>query len=202
MIRHIPAAPRKRFLMAALLLAVSGLLAGCAGSDDKAVGLPAQERSIVDTASDTGLSITVNQMLLQTDPRLFRKVGVEVVEGRVLLTGEVERPEQRIDATKVAWGVDGVREVINEIQVVDNTGVVSTAKDSWITTRLRSKLLGDRNVIDLNYNIETVNGVIYLIGIARSQKELELVTFYARSISGVEKVINHVWLKDDPRRKI
>ncbi len=54
----------------------------------------------------------------------------------------------------------------------------------------------------VNYNVETVNGVVYLFGIASSQQELEQVTTLARTIDGVRRVVSHVMLKDDSRRRI
>jgi osmotically-inducible protein OsmY len=66
------------------------------------------------------------------------------------------------------------------------------------TTQLRSKLLLDKNVRAINFNVETVNGVVYLIGIAQDQAELERVTNHARTITNVVKVVSHARLKDDP----
>ena len=73
-------------------------------------------------------------------------------------------------------------------------------KDVKITTQLRYQMLRDRNISDINFSVETVNGIVYLMGIARDQSELEKVTTHARNISGVQKVISHVRLSDDKRR--
>ena len=59
----------------------------------------------------------------------------------------------------------------------------------------------DPEVFDINYSVETVNGVIYLMGIAQSKVELERVTDHARELAGVRRIISHVRMKDDPRRK-
>jgi osmotically-inducible protein OsmY len=88
--------------------------------------------------------------------------------------------------------------VLNEIQVTDQGGLVNFARDTWVTTQLRSKLLLDKNVRAINFNVETVNGVVYLIGIAQDQAELERVTNHARTITNVVKVVSHARLKDDP----
>ncbi len=180
---------------------LSGCVAAAVLGTGATVGVTAaQERSVGNAVDDAGAEIAINTGLLQKDPKLFRKVGVEVVEGRALLTGSVAEPDDRVEAARVAWGASGIREVINEIQVDDSSGLLSATKDTWITTQLRAKMLGDGGVNDINYNVETVNGVIYLLGIAQNQQELEAVTNHARTISGVQKVISHVRLKDDPRR--
>ncbi len=194
-------------LTAAVMLAVASLAAGCTATG-VAVGAGAsvgvagvQERSIGDAIDDKVINVEINHLLLQKSQDLFRQVAIDVVEGRVLLTGSVPLPEHRVDAARLAWQADGVREVINEIQVNDRSGVIDFARDAWITTQLSAKLLRDREISDINYNIETVNSVIYLIGIAQHDQELERVTSHARTIAGVRKVLSHVRLKDDPRRR-
>ncbi|MDO9460521.1 MAG: BON domain-containing protein, partial [Alphaproteobacteria bacterium] len=85
-----------------------------------------------------------------------------------------------------------------EIQVTDKSGLGNLAKDSWITTKLRTRILADTSIMDINYSIETVNGVIYLLGIAKTQEELSRVTNYARNISGVERVVSYVRVNGQP----
>ena len=159
----------------------------------------AQERSFGTAVDDTTIDMNVGALLLKENDRLFSNVGVEVQEGRVLLTGAVPTPEDRLKATMIAWRSPGVKEVINELQISDKSSLGSIAKDSWITTKLRTRILADRRVLDINYSIETVNGVIYLIGVAGSQEELNIVTDYARNISGVERVVSHVHVKGQPQ---
>ncbi len=190
------------------ILLVAGmlpLLSACASAvvgGAAAVGVAAvQERSVGNAVDDVTISVDINRRLLERSEKLFTNVGVEVVEGRVLLTGSVEKPEDRVEAAKIAWQAKGVREVLNEIQVTDQSGIINAAKDAWITAQLRAALLADKDVLDINYSIETVNGVIYLIGIAQDKAELEKVTGHARMIKGVKKVVSHVRLKDDPRRR-
>jgi len=184
-----------------IMLAVGAVLAalvlgGCvpviAGGATTAGVAVAQERSVGTALDDTNIGVNVNTLLLDASPTLFRRVGVEVLEGRVLLTGAVPTADDRIKATMLAWRAPGVKEVINELQVTDKGGIVSFTKDAWITTQLRAKILTDRKVLDINYSVETVNGVIYLLGIAQSQAELDRVTSYARNISGVERVVSYV----------
>ena len=69
------------------------------------------------------------------------------------------------------------------------------ARDSWITTQLKTKILNDNDIRSLNYNVHTENGTVFLIGIAQNQQELDKVTHYARHIGGVRKVTSYVTLK-------
>lgn len=161
----------------------------------------AQERSVGDAIDDTTIELKISEALLKDSEKLFRKVDVEVLEGRVLLTGSVTVADDRVKTARIAWKVDGVREVLNELQVTNRGSIVDYLKDAKITTQLRLQLLRDREISDINFTVETVNGVVYLLGLAQSQEELDKLTNHARNIQGVVKVINHVRLKTDPRRK-
>jgi osmotically-inducible protein OsmY len=156
----------------------------------------AQERSVGAAIDDTGIEAEITAELFRADQDLFAGTEVRVVEGRVVLTGTVPKPEQRLEATRIAWNAHGVTQVDNEIQVEDESGIIDYAKDAWISTQLKSKILTDLKVMDLNYSLETVNGVVYVVGIARSQEELDRVIGYARNIGGVVKVVSHVRVND------
>ncbi|MEE8247287.1 MAG: BON domain-containing protein [Alphaproteobacteria bacterium] len=195
--------PRPIILLAALMVAALGL-SGCAGvvAGAGAQGLvaAAQERKLLDAVDDKTIQLRINARFLNHDANLFRRVETEIVEGRVLLTGNVPRPEDRVEAARLTWQVAGVREVLNEIAVNDRGGILNYFKDSWITTRLRAKMVTDAEIVDINYSVETVNGIVYLIGIAQDEAELKRLTGHARTLTGVRRVISHVRMKDDPRR--
>ena len=104
----------------------------------------------------------------------------------------------RADAVRLAWTATGVKEVINEIQVPDVGGPLEMARDTWITAQLASRITLDETILAINYNIETVAGTVYLIGIAQNQDELNRVKDHARTISYVRKIISHVRVKAAP----
>ena len=118
----------------------------------------------------------------------------------MLLTGVVPTPDDRVEAVRQAWQVNGVLEVINEVQVTNRAGITDYLRDVKITSQLRFQMLRDRDISDVNYTVETVNGIVYLMGIARSRPELDKVTTHARNIAGVQKVISHVRLSGGDRR--
>ena len=113
-------------------------------------------------------------------------------EGRVLLTGRVAKPEARVDATKLTWSVRDVREVINEIQVDDESGLTDKGRDVTIATRLRTRLLVDDRISFINYSIDVVNQTVYIMGVARSEAELQRVLGTARDIPYVRHVVDFV----------
>ena len=183
-------------LLALTACAAPGILAGAATA-----GLAvAQERSIGTVIDDTAIELQIQHYLLQASDGLFIRVGIEVHEGRVLLTGVVPAPDDRVEAVRQAWQANGVLEVINEVQVSDRASIADYLRDAKITSQLRFQMLRDRDIFDVNYTVETVNGIVYLMGIARSRPELDKVTTHARNIAGVQKVISHVRLSGGDRR--
>ena len=124
-----------------------------------------------------------------------------IKEGRVLLTGTVPNADARVEAVRLAWQPAGVREVLNEIKVSgEDSNGGSGLSDFAISQKMKTKLLFDKKVRNINYTVDVNESVIYLMGIAQSEAELERVIAYARDISGVRGVVNHVRLKNDPRR--
>jgi len=161
----------------------------------------AKEKGIKEAISDGMIDTGINKEFLNHDINMFINVQIEVVEGRVLLTGSVKKPKHRLDAIKIAWKVLGVREVINEIDVTEKGGIKQYLIDVKIKTQIRYKILADKEVSSINYNFEVVNGNVYIIGIAENKKELKKLVKHINTIGGVLKVVNHSIMRNDPRRK-
>lgn len=151
-----------------------------------------QERGIVASAKDTAISFQIQELWFRTDHVMFGKLSTSVSEGRALVTGKVQDPEMRVEAIKLAWQVEGVKEIINEIEVVNSGSIADSARDFWITTQLRGQITFDKDIRSINYSIDTVNGTVYLMGIARDQAELDRVTNHARNLSYVKRVVSYV----------
>ena len=160
-----------------------------------------QERTLGDVIDDTAIVVNIKDKLFSLSDDVFLRVSIKSSEGRVLLTGNVAITEHRIEASKIAWNTKGVKEVYNEINVRDRSNIKNYFKDILISNELRLRLLREKNISALNYTIETVNKVVYIMGIARTNDELSLVIEQARNIRGVEKVLSYVILKDDKRRE-
>ena len=188
----------------ALLMAAPLSLSGCieffVGAAATAGLVIAEERSVGDAVDDLTIRAELNQVFFEDDIDLYRDVSFSVIEGRVLLKGSVLTPEDRVQALRLAWQANGVREVINEIQVTDESGILDYARDTWISAQLKGKLLVDVDVLSINYSVETVKGTVYIMGIAQNEDELARVIEHARSIEDVKRVVSHAVMKDDPRR--
>ena len=180
----------------ALCLSLQGCTHAVVGAAATAGSAAMEERSVGTALDDTELRLRINALWSSKSERMWRRVGLQIHEGRVLLTGVVDNLEMRDEAVRLAWEAKGVKEVINEIQIARSGGIAGFAHDTWISTQLKAKLLLDRKVASVNYSIETVGGTVYLLGIARSREELDRVTNHARNLDYVRNVVSHVRIAD------
>lgn len=193
-----------RFLVRLAPIALIPLLSGCiavaAGGAVAGVSAARQERTIGNAVDDVRIKATLDTRLAREYPGLYIRVSTTVVEGRVLLAGRVAKPETRLDATRVAWSVDGVHKVDNDIEVSDMSGWLDGPADFIMRTQLATILLADKSIKDVNYTTDVVHGVVYLMGVAQNRDELDRVVDHAQKLNGVKRVENYVVLKDDPVR--
>ena len=161
----------------------------------------AEDRSINEVLSDTALRVAINAQLFEASFQdLFWSVTTTVFEGRVLLTGRVVTEDLRDEAAQIVWKIEGVREVLNEIELGENKDVADSARDKMITVSLRTKILRDPRIAGINYKIGAYDRALYLIGVAQNQDELDRVITHAREVRYVRKLVSYVLLSEDPSR--
>ena len=124
---------------------------------------------------------------------------VTVNDGAVLFTGKVKTPEDKVEATKLAWEIKGVREVINELQVTDTSSIKDIAKDLAASATLRGKLIADSEISSLNFSIDVVNGIVYLSGVASTPNEINKVVSHAERLRFAQEVVSYIILAQDQR---
>lgn len=180
------------------LAASTFLLSGCVGAAigaGAALGVAAaKEGGLQSSVKDESIRVKISDLWFKRSTDMFRKLNLTVDQGRVLVTGVVQNPEDRVEAIRLAWQPKGVKQVINEIRVGNSDSVGSYAKDTWIAGQLRTRLTFEKYVQSINYSIEVVQGTVYLMGVAQNQEELDKVIRISRRISGVKEVISYVKL--------
>jgi osmotically-inducible protein OsmY len=178
-------------------------LTGCAsalvGVGTAAVAASTTEKGFSTSVSDGVILTKIKNSYIQEKTSFLTSVEVAVNDGAVLLTGKIQTPEDKILVTKMAWEVQGVREVINELQVTDTSAIKNIAKDLAATATLRGKLIADNGVSSLNYSIDVVNGTVYLSGVARSVDEMDKVISHAKNLRFAQDVSNYIILRKDQR---
>ena len=167
------------------------------GVATKAVTVSNSDRSIGEYVDDVLIKAILKNSYFDQSEKIFFNVDVEVSQGRVLLTGTVDNIDLRIEATRIAWGVKGVQTVINEIQISESDNILNFADDLVISTKVYAKLMLDEEVNSLNYNIETVNKVVYIIGISSSSDEKKKAIDLTKEVFGVEEVVDYITIKSE-----
>lgn len=185
-------------LAALSVLPLSGCVVAAVGAVGAGTVATLQERSIGTAVDDAGAGAEIKAKLISRGG--YGEVNVKVTDHVALLTGRVISPEMRVKAEEVAWSSSRVMEVANEINIEPPGGFRANASDAWITTKARTSLTTSRKVRGLNFNIETYNGVVYLMGIARTQAELEEAARRVSLIKGVNRVVSYVKLRDQDKQ--
>ena len=197
---------RVRPLLSVMMVALlGGAVSGCAatviGAGATAGVAAAEERGLEGALDDAKIRIEINRLWFERDVEMFRQVTLNISEGRVMLTGLVTTEQARADAVRLSWQVTGVKEVLNELKVhPEGAPALDQANDVWMQQKLKARLLTDSEIRNINYVVDVTDSVIYLLGIAQNQAEMDRVIAHARDISGVKRVLNHIRLKSDPRR--
>ena len=157
-------------------------------------------RTIGMQIDDTIMQKNLVARLSLNEKKYFINIQVEVLDGRIFLSGKVDDPEEKIKITKLAWETKGVREVKNAITIKGNSNFKSTAKDILITSQLRTALILNKITKSRNYTLETINRKIYIFGIAMKDNEKKEVISEANKIYDVEEIIPSIYLANELSR--
>lgn len=187
-------------LIGILGLGLSGCVGAVAGVGAVAVAAGTTEKGLGTSFNDGIIKTKISEAYFKEHVNLYSNIKIDVNIGSVLLTGDVEEPEQAVKAVQLAWQVNGVIEVINEIDVSNKASIKDRAKDLASEAQLRGKLITDPDISSLNYSIDVVNGVVYLSGIAGSEDEMNLVINHAQELRFGTTVINYIRITEDDRQ--
>ena len=164
------------------------------------VNITFDPRTIGMQIDDTIMQKNLSARLALADKKYFLSIQSEVLDGRIFLSGKVDKPEDKINITKMAWETNGVRSVKNAITIKGQSNFKSTAKDILITSQLRTALILNKKTKARNYTLETVNKNIYIFGIAMDKEEKAEVINEANKIYDVEEVIPSIYLASELSR--
>ena len=108
--------------------------------------------------------------------------------GYLLLAGQVNSESLKSQATAVVRKIHGVRRIYNELEIAAPSSGMTRSSDTWITTKVKSWLLGNSDIEGTGVKVITENGVVYLMGLV-TRKEAKRVTDEAAGVAGVQRVV-------------
>lgn len=163
-----------------------------------AVTACASSRTLGGSVNEIGASAELKAVLFADRSFDYSDVDLTMYEGRLMLTGTMRSEAGRKKLVDDAWKADGVKQVIDEIIVGDHTPFKQGLEDTRIDQTIRAKFLTSGDIRNANYGLAVSDGVVYLLGIARDEKELNEALEAARTVSGVKAVVSHVVYRTPP----
>jgi osmotically-inducible protein OsmY len=176
-----------------LLFPVVFMLDGCAPAVVAGAGtaaVAAHDRRTVGAFVDDQTIEVKAASAIRTDEELRRDTHINVtsMNGIVLLTGEAATEEARERVLARVREVAGIRRTVNEIRVASPSGIGARSNDTWLTTKVKTKLINSESLDSMRVKVITENKAVYLLGLV-TQNEAQLATDAARSTGGVARVV-------------
>jgi osmotically-inducible protein OsmY len=144
-------------------------------------------------------TLIMKKIILNDYKQVF--LTVRVIDGTAILSGRVEKAEDKLKMTKFAWETAGIKAVRNDIIIADETSFKQRAKDILISSQFNAALLVNKKINSRNYNSETINGKIYVYGMAKTTAEMEEVIKEGKLIPDVVEVVPSIILADNLSRR-
>ena len=188
------------FILLLILLTFSCVGTSSVGIFGSGVSVAYDPRTVGMQIDDSIMQKNLIGRLTLTDKKYIISISAKVLDGNIYLSGKVDEPEEKLKIIKMAWETKGARSVQSTVTIKGNSNFKSTAKDILITSQLRTALIFNKLTKATNYTIDTINGKIYIFGIAMTKKEKEKVISEADQIHGVKDVIPSIYLVEELSR--
>ena len=186
---------RQRLVSLSLLLGLSltGLLSGCGSVMSSAGAGPIEEdpgertfgQQLTDESIETKAKVNINASDEGYDDA---HLSIVSFNGFVLLAGQVPSEVLKTLATDVVRKIEGVRRIYNELEIGPATSLGTRSHDTWITTKVKSKLLASSDTPGARVKVVTENNVVYLMGLL-TEEEADRVSLVAGEVSSAERVV-------------
>lgn len=180
----------KFFLIVIYCLAfLQGCAAVVAGTAATSVMVAQDRRTAGTIVEDKSIELKALQAIAdagENDPHVH--VSAISYNNRVLLIGQAPSQSVRNDIQSAVKKISKVKQIHNEIAVIEPSTVLVRSNDSWITAKIKSEMTVTKNFNPTRVKVSTENGVVYLMGIVKKSEE-EVAVDIARHTKGVKKVV-------------
>lgn len=185
-----------------IIIFSSLLLYGCVGVSSQGVlgtgvSIYTDPRTLGTQIDDSIMQKSLGIRIAQVNSKYIISVSTKVIDGHIFLKGTVDTVDEKILMTKLAWKIEGARSVKNNLKVKDKFSLKNEAKDLLITSQIKVALLANKKVKSANYQINTVNQIIYIFGIAQNEEERREVINEGKQILDVKNVDATIFLVND-----
>jgi osmotically-inducible protein OsmY len=182
----------QRFTSAVLLLSLVACLQGCvaliAAGGGAAIMAANDRRTMGAQLDDQNIEVKIGAAIKADERLKDTHVNATSINGVVLLTGETPTAEQRDQVLNLTRNIRGIRRTVNEIRIAPPSPNPNRSRDSWLTSKVKTKLVGVEKLDSSHVKVVTENAVVYLMGLLKHE-EAELATNAATEVGGVERVV-------------
>ena len=184
----------ERFLLVKIinLLIISLLVNSCAiiSTTGSLVGSASTStRGFSGTIEDTYLMSKIVSKITLMKLSNFSNITVSVINGKVLLAGNIENQEKRLELIKKVWWIDGVKEVVNELEIGPRISFSEKTEDFIFEAKIEKRLLFEPGIFSNNYSVDVVNGKVYVMGISSDIEEKTKVENFLNNMNDIKKLI-------------
>ncbi|TKB50965.1 division/outer membrane stress-associated lipid-binding lipoprotein [Ferrimonas aestuarii] len=146
-------------------------------------------RSFGSQIDDQTLEVQANRAL-NSDEGVNNQTHITAVSLNqvILLVGQAPNEMLRTRAVGLVRDLNGARAIQNQIRIGNPIGFSTISNDSWITTKVKSRMLAEENFDSTRIKVVTENSEVFLMGLVTSAEAAQAVDI-ARNTSGVRKVI-------------
>jgi len=177
----------KKLLCITAILTLCYTLSGCA-----VYNAAVDERNVSEQYSDTVITASVINKLVKSDHVTSLDISVKTYNRKVYLIGEVDSLTERSIAISLARSVKGVQSVIPYLLLKNKKDFCGTTDNLSMTTKLKTNLVGDKEIWSTNISIDAVQCNIVLTGIVGSAKERQKIIQHAKQIPNVRSVTSYI----------
>ncbi|MDB2592710.1 BON domain-containing protein [Gammaproteobacteria bacterium] len=179
---------KKIALSCMLAIGLHGCAAVIIGAAATASAIVYDHRSLKTIYQDQKVAHQAYQQLDKNPQLKGCMFSVSSINRSVLLLGQVKTSEQRLLAEKITRQVPLVKRIYNQIEIVKKISVWESTKDSFITTKVKTEMLGQKGLRSAQIKVVTADSNVYLMGLVNAQ-QASLAAQTAKKVSGVHKVV-------------
>jgi len=168
------------FVNSCALVSTAGSLVGSATTST---------RGFTGTIEDTYLMSKIISKITLMKLSNFSNITVSVINGKVLLAGNIENQEKRLELIKKVWWIDGVKEVYNELEIGPQISFSEKTEDFIFEVKINNRLLLEPGIFSNNYSVDVVNGNVYIMGISSDIEEKTKIEGFLNSMDDIKKLV-------------
>ena len=139
--------------------------------------------------NDQYITIQAYQALNSNSQFKDANIAIATYNNEVLLVGQTPQFWQKAEAERIVKKIPDVERIYDTITIASPSSTLTRISDSWITTKIKAKLLVSADVDATKVKVVTENSTVYLMGILLPD-EASAALDLANATDGVVNVVN------------